>query len=121
MIEPDGYGICFHETRISQLFASNHFLIWVSMTQNYLDRLGIESLRYENLDQSSWYKNNRELIDEVYDILYDQITSALRPYYGYFLLRGVADRMKSVKDGGSKREVECYPIAIYMIKKNCVS
>ncbi|XP_003742080.2 uncharacterized protein LOC100898171 [Galendromus occidentalis] len=63
----------------------------------YLD--GIESLRYENLEQPPWYTSNKESIDEVYGILYDRITSTLRPYYGYFLLRGLADRMKLLKDG----------------------
>lgn len=69
------------------------------MTLNHLHSPGIESLSYENLDQSSWYKNNHDLIDHVYGILYDRVTTYLRPYYGYFLLRGLANRMKLVKDG----------------------
>ncbi|OQR67730.1 hypothetical protein BIW11_02146 [Tropilaelaps mercedesae] len=59
---------------------------------------GLASLEYNKLSQPSWYTKNRVVIDAVYNILYNQLTATLRPFYGYYLLRGIADRMCLVKE-----------------------
>lgn len=61
--------------------------------------VGIVSLEYNKLPQPPWYLRNRKEIDAVYNILYDQLTATLRPFYGFHLLRGVAKRMCLVKEG----------------------
>ncbi|XP_022691400.1 uncharacterized protein LOC111261845 isoform X1 [Varroa jacobsoni] len=66
----------------------------------YLD--GLSSLEYNKLAQPPWYTKNRKVIDAAYNILYHQLTVTLRPFYGYYLLKGVADRICLVRDGKAK-------------------